>query len=90
MILKISWSNGGVSTTTYLNNSIPGDGTHWRITSWSDGTTTEPGSSGSPLFDPTGHIIGQLMEAMLLVAQALTGMANSEYLGTAVVLPVIG
>jgi hypothetical protein len=59
-IKKISWSNGGVSTTTYLNNSIPGDGTHWRITSWSDGTTTEPGSSGSPLFDPTGHIIGQL------------------------------
>jgi hypothetical protein len=59
-IKKISWSNNGVSTTTYLNNSIPGDGTHWRVTSWSDGTTTEPGSSGSPIFDPTGHIIGQL------------------------------
>ncbi|MDD3630519.1 MAG: serine protease, partial [Bacteroidales bacterium] len=59
-IKKISWSTGGVSTTTYLQNPIPGDGTHWRVTSWSDGTTTEGGSSGSPIFDPTGHIIGQL------------------------------
>lgn len=59
-IKKISWSNSGVSTTTYLQNSVPGDGTHWRITSWDDGTTTEGGSSGSPIYDPTGHIIGQL------------------------------
>lgn len=59
-IKKISWSTLGVSTTTYLQEPVPGDGTHWRITTWSDGTTTEGGSSGSPLFDPTGHIIGQL------------------------------
>jgi hypothetical protein len=59
-IKKLSWSILGVSTTTYLQNPVPGNGTHWRVTSWSDGTTTEPGSSGSPLFDPDGRIIGQL------------------------------
>jgi lysyl endopeptidase len=59
-IKKISWSTLGVSTTTYLQNPVPGDGSHWRVTQWSDGTTTEGGSSGSPLFDPNGRIIGQL------------------------------
>jgi lysyl endopeptidase len=59
-IKKISWSTLGVSTTTYLQNPVPGNGTHWRVTQWSDGTTTEGGSSGSPLFDPNGRIIGQL------------------------------
>ena len=59
-IKKISWSLLGVSTTTYLDNAVPGNGSHWRITNWSDGTTTEGGSSGSPLFDPNGRIIGQL------------------------------
>jgi hypothetical protein len=37
----------------------PGDGTHIRITDWDLGTT-EPGSSGSPLFDQNHRIIGQL------------------------------
>jgi len=32
---------------------------HWRVTSWDDGTT-EPGSSGSPLYDQNQRIIGQL------------------------------
>ncbi|RMG44708.1 MAG: hypothetical protein D6718_09405 [Acidobacteria bacterium] len=32
---------------------------HWRVTEWEDGTT-EPGSSGSPLFDPDHRIVGQL------------------------------
>ena len=38
---------------------VPGDGTHVRITDWDLGTT-EPGSSGSPLFDQNHRIIGQL------------------------------
>jgi lysyl endopeptidase len=59
-IKKISWSMLGVSTTTYLQNSVPGNGSHWRVTQWSDGTTTEGGSSGSPLYDSQGRIIGQL------------------------------
>lgn len=37
----------------YLANS------HWKITQWEDGTT-EPGSSGSPLFDQNHRIVGQL------------------------------
>lgn len=32
---------------------------NWRVNDWEDGTT-EPGSSGAPLFDPLGHVIGQL------------------------------
>ena len=42
-----------------LGPSVPGDGTHVRITDWDLGTT-EPGSSGSPLFDQNHRIIGQL------------------------------
>ncbi len=58
-IKKISWATGGVTTSSYLGNT--GSGTdHWRVGSWSDGTTTEGGSSGSPLFDPQYRIIGQL------------------------------
>ena len=55
----ISFENDPTTVTTYLQNAIPGDGTHVRITNWDDGTT-EPGSSGSPLFDQNHRIIGQL------------------------------
>lgn len=56
-IKKFSFSNNSITTTSYLGNT-PGT-THWRIT-WSGGTTTEGGSSGSPLYDAQGRIIGQL------------------------------
>ncbi len=57
-IKKFSYSTTGVQAAQYSGN--PGSGTsHWRIT-WSGGTTTEPASSGSPLFDSQGRIIGQL------------------------------
>ena len=55
----ISFEYQPTSTTTYLGASSPGDGTHVRITDWDLGTT-EPGSSGSPLFDPQHRVIGQL------------------------------
>lgn len=56
---RISFENDPTTITTYLQNAIPGDGTHLRVTNWDLGTT-EGGSSGSPLFSPDKHIIGQL------------------------------
>ncbi len=55
----ISFENAPTTTTTYLQNSVPGNGTHVRVIDWDLGTT-EPGSSGSPLFDPSHRVIGQL------------------------------
>ncbi len=56
---RISFEFDPTSTTSYLGNSSPGDGTHVKVTDWDTGTT-EPGSSGSPLFDQNHRVIGQL------------------------------
>ena len=56
---RISFEFQATTTTTYLGSSVPGDGTHVRITDWDVGTT-EPGSSGSPLFNQNHQVIGQL------------------------------
>lgn len=57
-IKKFSYSESGVQASSYLGP--PGSGlSHWRIT-WDGGTTTEPGSSGSPIFDDRGRLLGQL------------------------------
>jgi hypothetical protein len=56
---SISFEFDPLTTTTYLQNAVPGDGTHLRVTDWDVGTT-EPGSSGSPLFDENHRIVGQL------------------------------
>lgn len=55
----ISFEDDPCTTTTYLQESTPGDGTHIRVIDWDDGTT-EPGSSGSPLFDQNHRVVGQL------------------------------
>lgn len=73
-IKKFSFSTEGVVSTSYLG--APGSGTtHWRIT-WSGGTTTEGGSSGSPLFDSRGRIIGQLQGGL-----AACGNTSPDYYG---------
>ncbi len=56
---RISFEFDPTVTTSYLGNSVPGDGTHVRVLDWDIGTT-EPGSSGSPLFDENHRVIGQL------------------------------
>jgi hypothetical protein len=56
---RISFEFQPTTTTSYLGNSSPGDGTHVRVDDWDIGTT-EPGSSGSPLFNQDHRVIGQL------------------------------
>lgn len=57
-IKKISFDFDQVVPTAFME--VPGTGeSHWRIASWDVGTT-EPGSSGSPLFNSAHHIVGQL------------------------------
>ncbi|MBA3898603.1 MAG: T9SS type A sorting domain-containing protein [Bacteroidetes bacterium] len=52
-IKKISISNQQTSSQVWLSTDT------WRVPSWTLGTT-EPGSSGSPLFNPNKLLIGQL------------------------------
>ncbi len=56
---SISFEFDPTVTSSYLGTTSPGDGTHIRVIDWDLGTT-EPGSSGSPLFDQNHHIVGQL------------------------------
>ncbi|MDF1797981.1 MAG: trypsin-like peptidase domain-containing protein [Planctomycetota bacterium] len=56
---RISFEFQPTTTTDYLGTSVPGNGTHVRVEDWDVGTT-EPGSSGSPLFDQNHRVIGQL------------------------------
>ena len=56
---RISFDFDSPTTTSYLGEPVPGDGTHWRITAWDEGTT-EPGSSGSGLWNDEMRLIGQL------------------------------
>ncbi len=56
---SISFEDDPCTTTSYLGTSSPGDGTHVRVEDWDLGTT-EPGSSGSPLYDQDHHVVGQL------------------------------
>ncbi|MBK6912028.1 MAG: trypsin-like peptidase domain-containing protein [bacterium] len=54
-IKKISFDNNAPTSSGWYTT---GDN-HWNIGAWDDGTT-EPGSSGSPLFDQNSRITGQL------------------------------
>lgn len=56
---RISFENDATAITSYSGTSSPGDGTHIRVIDWDLGTT-EPGSSGSHLFDQNKRVIGQL------------------------------
>ena len=56
---RISFEFDSTTTTDGFSNSTTSSGTHVRVSDWDFGTT-EGGSSGSPLFDDRGRLIGQL------------------------------
>jgi len=58
-VKKISFETAASTITGYGGTTSPGAGTHLRVIDWDTGTT-EPGSSGSPLFDQNKLIVGQL------------------------------
>lgn len=51
-----AYENGGANNIHHANTA---GAAVWYMDAWDDGVT-EPGSSGSPLFDQNGRIIGQL------------------------------
>ena len=52
--------SGDIKKISFDYNNASNAGNYWDVNQWEDGTT-EPGSSGSPLFDGSTHrIIGQL------------------------------
>ena len=56
---RISFEDDPLTTTSYLQDAAPGNATHLRVDDWDLGTT-EGGSSGSPLFNLAGQVVGQL------------------------------
>ncbi|KAK3813012.1 MAG: hypothetical protein J3Q66DRAFT_442272 [Benniella sp.] len=56
---KISFFYNGSLPETCWTECKPGESDHWKIPRWDEGTT-EPGSSGSPLFNADKRIVGQL------------------------------
>ncbi|MBB82147.1 MAG: hypothetical protein CMN02_14375 [Roseibacillus sp.] len=56
---RISFDFDELRSTTYLSSDEDAGATHWRVVGWELGST-EGGSSGSPLFDQNGRIVGQL------------------------------
>jgi subtilisin-like proprotein convertase family protein len=68
----ISFNDDALTTRSSCILSSGPAGTHWNVDNWEDGTT-EPGSSGSGLWDPDNHrLVG-----FLSGGQAACG--NSEY-----------
>ena len=64
---RITYVTTNMATTSYNNPSSPGDGTHlwahWATDPpgpFSVPGVTEPGSSGSPLYNAAGRFVGQL------------------------------
>ncbi len=72
-VKKISRENDPVSISTWQGAQV------WEVANWDLGTT-EPGSSGSPLFDNNQRIIGQLYGGGA-ACQGLTNNGQSDEYG---------
>ncbi len=72
---SISFEFDNAELSSYGGRSAPGDATHVRVVDWDKGTT-EPGSSGSPLFNAEHRVIGQLHGGA-----AACGNDGSDYYG---------
>ncbi len=56
---RISFDFDAAHSTGDSSDITDPNGTHWRVVDWEFGST-ESGSSGAPLFDQDGRIVGQL------------------------------
>lgn len=72
---SISFENAPLRLTSYNGTVEPGDGNYLRVIDWDLGTT-EPGSSGSPLFDADHRVVGQLRGGL-----AACGNNESDWYG---------
>ncbi len=59
-VKRVGWFDGQLTLTTYstLAFEFAAD-SHWEVSKWTEGSTSG-GSSGSPLFDSKGYVIGGL------------------------------
>ncbi len=54
----ISFNDDALISDSYLSDP-PNNHSHWQVNDWEQGTT-EPGSSGSGIWDPNHRLVGQL------------------------------
>jgi hypothetical protein len=73
-IKKIAFDDDPASAVQAMGSNEPNSS--WQV-SWDRNTTTEPGSSGSPLFDNVGRIIGQLWGG----GASCSNLASPDYYG---------
>ena len=73
-IKKIAFDDDAAVSTQDMGSTV--ENSVWEVV-WDRNTTTEPGSSGSPLFDNMGRIIGQLWGG----GASCTNLSAPDYYG---------
>jgi len=57
---RVNWLDEAIELKTFIINTMDfEENAHWFVSKWTTGSTA-PGSSGSPLFNIHGHVIGAL------------------------------